>query len=399
MLTLLQFAIAVLRNLIFVMVVLILLAFIAILPASAQDTPIAELSPQTFTDELTGVGYTVEVFTPANFPVGLAFAPDGRLFYNEKTTGRVRVASAAGVLQPDPVITLPTDSLQERGMLGLALSPDFETDRTLYVVHTRAATTRDWPANRLVRFQITDAGVADEATLETLLSVPIDNGELTHNGGNVHFDANGDLFISFGDYSEPRHAQDLSTPQGAIHRFAVTPDGLIPAEGNPHGPNSSIFAHGFRNPFDFTFDPLTNNLFTSEVGDRCDDELNLVLPGFNYGWGPGYQCSGTDMIAGLPLYAPPLLSFNPVEAPTGIIVYDHPAIPEWRGDLFFCNWIHGDLRRAELNADRTRIEAVHDIDLGRAACRIDLTVGPDGALYFGTVGNSSGAIVRLMQTP
>lgn len=360
-----------------------------LLPVSAQEP----FQPRTFTDPVTNTTYRLERYVLANFPVGMAFLPDGTLLYNEKTTGNVRLITPEGRLQPQPVITLPTSALQERGMLGIAIDPQFDENGFVYVVHTREGTARDFPANQLVRFQLVDGrGVAPQV----LASYPITNGSLMHNGGNVHFDAQGRLYLSLGDYSEPAHAQALASPLGKILRFEVTADGLTPARGNPYGDDNPAYAIGFRNPFDFTFDRLTGRLYASEVGPSCDDEINLVLPGFNYGWRPNYACVGTALIPGLALYAPPLLSFTPVEAPTGLIVYRGAAFPAWQGNLLFCNWNFGDLRRVVLSADGTRAEAVHKLDLGPVGCRIDLVEGPDGAIYFGTVEVGSGAIMRLV---
>ena len=347
------------------------------------------------TDDLTGVSYRVERYVPANFPVGMVFLPDGRLLYNEKTTGNVRLVNADGSSQIEPVINLPTDALQERGMLGIAIDLDFENNNIVYVVHTAIGTARDWPANRLVRFELLDDGTAGE--IEELMRVPIENGFLLHNGGNVHFDAEGYLYITFGDYGDADNAQDLTTPQGAMHRFIVTEDGLEIPEDNPIATDNSIYAYGLRNTFDFTFDPETGHIFGAEVGPSCDDEINLILPNFNYGWREGYECVGTDYIEGLDgIYAPPLLSFNPVEAPTGIMVYDGEAFPEWQGNLFFCNWNFGNLRRAILNENRTDIEEVHEIDLGGVQCRLDLVTDAAGNIYFGTVGDGDGSIMRIV---
>lgn len=113
-----------------------LMLFLAINVAIAQDT-----TPML--DEATGTTYILEEYVPANFPVGMVFAPDGRLFYNEKITGNVRVVSADGILQVEPVITLATNALQERGMLGIAISPTFEDDHLLYVMYTAEGTARD----------------------------------------------------------------------------------------------------------------------------------------------------------------------------------------------------------------------------------------------------------------
>jgi aldose sugar dehydrogenase len=346
------------------------------------------------TDAETGVQYRVEKVVNANFPVGMVFLPDGSLLYNEKTTGNVRLIDPDGTTQIEPVINLPTDALQERGMLGIAIDPNFEENQFVYVVHTRLGTARDFPSNELVRFRLVD-GQAEDLTV--LASYPIETGELFHNGGNVHFDNEGYLFLSLGDYGNAAFSQDLTVPQGKIHRFEVTEEGIIPAIGNPFGDDNSVYAYGFRNPFDFTFDRANNRLYTTEVGPSCDDEVNIVLMGFNYGWRENYECAGTDLIVGIDRYIPPMLSYTPVEAPTGIIIYRGAAFPEWQGNLFFCNWLFGDLRRVVLDETGSRVESVHSIDLGDEKCRIDLLESPDGELYFGTVGEQTGAIMRVVK--
>jgi glucose/arabinose dehydrogenase len=345
-----------------------------------------------------GITYTVERYAVANYPVKLAFAPDGRLFYTEKTTGSVRVIGADGALQTEPVITLPTSALVERGMLGIALDPDYAENGHIWVYHTAEATARDVAANNLVRFRETD-GVGSEP--EVMLSIPLTDNTLIHNGGNVALDADGLLYVSVGDYENPANSQDLGVPQGKIHRFAVTDDGLAPAPDNPF-PDSSIYAYGLRNAFDFDFDHATGYIYATENGDQCDDEVNLILPGFHYGAGADYTCGGTAAGVDLRNHLKPLLAFTPTQAPTGIIVYNHAAVPEWAGRLFFCVWNDGypSLRMLTLNDDRNAVEAVESIDLGdEARCRIDLAVGPEGGLYFTSVGPDGGAIYRLLPTP
>jgi len=345
-------------------------------------------------EEEAGQTYVVEEVIAANFPVGMAFAPDGRLFFNEKVTGNVRVLLPDGTLFPAPIVTLPTDALQERGMLGIALSPDFEDDHFVYVVHTLVGNQRDYPANRLVRFTVDEENIAGE--IEELLRVPIETGALLHNGGNVHFDAEGYLYLSFGDYGNAAFAQDLDSPQGALHRFEVTDQGLIPVTDNPFGAENSIYAYGLRNPFDFTFDPFSPAIFVSEVGENCDDEINLIQPGMNYGWSEDYTCIGTDDLPELEDYVQPLLSYSPTITPTGIVVYDGEAFPEWQGNLIFCDWNFGKMHRVVLNESRTGIEAVYEVDLGAATCRIDLVIGPEGGLYWGTVGGGGAFIMRMV---
>lgn len=336
--------------------------------------------------------YLVETYHTANFPVGMVFAPDGRLFFNEKTTGNVRVILPDGVLQEEIVVNLPTDALQERGMLGIALSPNFEDDSTLYVVHTLIGDSRNFPANRLVRFAIDENNLA--GAVQELFSVPIESGQLLHNGGNVHFDEDGYLYLSIGDNGDDSNSQDLENPRGKLHRFAVTDEGLAIPDDNPFE-NSSIYAYGFRNPFDFTFDPYGDFVYLGEVGPNCDDEINVVFAGANYGWHEDYQCVGTEPL-NFTDYVAPMLSFTPVISPTGIIIYDGEAFPEWQGNLIFCDWNTGVMRRVVLDESRTQAAEVHEIDLGENTCKLDLVISPEGYLYFGTVGNGGGVILRLI---
>lgn len=352
--------------------------------------------------EVGGVAYYVERVLPANYPVALAFAPDGRLFYTEKTTGNIRVIKADGDLQPTPVITLPSSALVERGLLGIALDPDYSENGMIWVFHTADGTARDFPANRIVRFREQD-GIGSDP--EIMLSVPIETGSLIHNGGNLRFGDDGLLYVSLGDYDLPANSQDLTAMPGKLHRFEITDEGLLPAPDNPVFPEAnaaqvqrSIYAYGLRNPWDFDFDPESGFLFATENGDNCDDEINLLLPGFNYGAGDGYVCGDAAPGIDRTRYLQGLLNFTPTEAPTGIVVYDHPAVPEWNGNVFFCAWNSGvPLRMLTLNTERTAVDQIDPLSMPQGVqCRIDLEIAPDGSLYFTTVGEDGGAIYRIV---
>lgn len=357
--------------------------------------PAAAQQPPTFTDPETGVSYTVERYLVANYPVALVFAPDGRLFYTEKTTGNVRVVSPEGELQQEPVITLPTSAIAERGMLGIELDPNFEENGIIWVAHTAEATARDYAALNIVRFREED-GIGSDP--EIMLSIPLETNALIHMGGNIHFDDQGLLYFSAGDQENPANSQDLTNLMGAISRFEVTADGLIPAPDNPFE-DSPIYAYGLRNPFDFVIDPYSERvrIFAVENGDKCDDEVNVILPQFNYGAGDNYTCGGTAEGIDMAFYMPPLVSYTPTEAPTGILVYDHDAISEWQGDVFFCAWNNGKIRRMVLNESRSRAGSIHELPIGDAQCRIDIAIGPEGGLYFAMVGAEGGAIYRLLR--
>jgi glucose/arabinose dehydrogenase len=340
-----------------------------------------------------GVTYRVEKFMDANFPVGMVFTSDGALFYNEKATGNVRYVDASGTRQLEPVITLPTDALQERGMQSITLDPNYDDNGYVWVFHTAKSTASEFATNKVIRFRFEDGVGVDPIEM---LSVPIDTGNLLHNGGGLAFDADGYLYVGIGDYGDPSRPQNLDLPHGKIHRFLVEGDALVIPDDNPIE-GSSIYAYGLRNPFNYDFDPVSGRAFATENGDNCDDEVNLIMAGFNYGYREGYACVGTSPIAGLTRYLRPILSYTPTIAPSGITFYDNASIPQWENDLFFCSWNDGMLHHVRLSSGRNSTEFDTGLDLGAdVTCRIGLVVHPDGAIYFGTVETDSGAIYRLV---
>src|SRR5690606_29986776 len=125
------------------------------------------------------------------------------------------VINADGRSQLEPVIHLPTSALQERGLLGITFDPHYAQNGYIWVYHTAEGTARDWPANRIVRFREANGLGSDP---QIMFDLPITNGELLHNGGNLYFDVEGYLYVSIGDYGDAPNAQNLEVPQGKIHR-------------------------------------------------------------------------------------------------------------------------------------------------------------------------------------
>lgn len=342
------------------------------LPAT-QSAPPPTPVPSSQLEPTTPV--VERVVRNADFPVALAFAPDGRLFYTEKS-GRVRVV-VDGELQGLPVISLPTDDFFERGLLGIAIDPGYAENHFIWVYHTLPEGIEgDEAVNRVVRFVEQD-GVGTDP--QVALSVPVVTGAGNHNGGNLHFGPDGMLYVSIGENANPAFSQNPDAIPGKIHRFLPTMP-LTTPDDNPIAGNS-LYALGLRNSFDFTFDPFSGALFATENGPDCDDELNLIVPGGNYGWGPDYQCDDSGIGPTYP-YRAPLLYYTPPEALTGITVYTGSQVPQWQGHLFYCAWNTGLLRRAELTPARDGIASVESVLLGGAVCQTDVVTGPDGALYF-----------------
>lgn len=347
--------------------------------------PLPQLEPVTVHFEIQP--YVENVM----FPVAMAFAPDGRLFFTEKF-GAVRVASADGTLQPAPVLTLPTDGAGERGMLGIALDPDFETNHYIWIFHTWSDPdkTRDKPYNRIVRFVEkdgigSDPQVAYEASIEFTESTIL-------NGGNLHFGPDGMLYISIGTTNNIAVANRPDAPQGKIHRVVPTVPVGIPPD-NPD-PTSTIFASGFRNSFDFTFSPVNGMLFATENGPDCDDELNLVVAGGHYGWREEGLCED-NVIGNDYAYRRPLIFWTPPISPTGITFYSGDKFPQWQNNIFMCAYNLGRLVRIGLDESGTRVlNGDMRYELGRARCATDILSGPDGYLYFADLNT----IYRIVPT-
>lgn len=326
------------------------------------------------------------ILTDMDHPVALAIDAEGRIFYTEKDTGRVRLI-VNGQLQPQAVITVPVRTVGEAGLIGIAFDPDYALNHFMYIYHT----SPDPVENRIVRFEEVD-GVALNPTIVYTFPHQARSWDM-HIGGNLHFGPDGRLYVTVGEDGTPTLAQDLGNPHGKIHRFNATVP-LSPPPDNPFyttpGAVQSIWALGLRNSFDFDFDPLTGWLWASENGPTHDDEINLLVPGGNYGWpvciGP---CDPPD-----PRYIDPQWGWTPVIAPTAVKFYSGNQIPQWRNQLFMCSFLDRQLRHLILDAGRQNI--VQETIVEGVPCTLDMEIGPDGSIYYIEGGGwSNGTLHRL----
>ena len=199
----------------------------------------------------------------------------GRLFVVERR-GTVRIIEANGQAAPGfflDIQELVEDEGEEQGLLGLAFSPSYETDRSFYVNYT------DNNDDTVVsRFTVSNPDDADETTEEVALTIEQPAGN--HNGGHLAFGPDGLLYIGMGDgggAGDPgNNAQDDADQLGKMLRY------------NPATGDTEIVAKGLRNPWKFSFDSLTGDLFIADVGQSRWEEVNFVpageLPGKNFGW-------------------------------------------------------------------------------------------------------------------
>ena len=311
-------------------------------------------------------------------PWSLDFAPDGRLFVAERP-GRIRTI-VGGELDPEPWAILNVEQVNESGLLGLAVHPQFPAEPWIYVCYTTRTGQRR--SNRVARLRQTEGGGIDEEILVD--DIP---GAQMHDGCRLKFGPDGMLYASTGDAAARPLAQDLDSLAGKILR--LRPDGSIP-DDNPFGPGSYVYSYGHRNPQGLAFRPSDGRLFSTEHGPsaefsglRAHDEVNIIAPGANYGWP---EAVGAPGLAAL---ADPLLMYPDVAVPpSGATFYSSAVIPSWSGNFFFAVLGARHLQRVVLDqCDRpAAIERLFVEVFGRLR---DVIQGPDGYLYV-TTSNRDG---------
>lgn len=323
------------------------------------------------------------VLSGLNFPVGMALAPDGRVFFNERLTGRIRLINPQWQLVPTQFCQITIATNGEQGLLGLTLDPDFANNRFVYVYHSASSPLR----NRVVRY--TDS--SDSCTQETII---LDNlpASTNHNGGIIQFGLDGKLYVIIGDAENTANAQNVTSLAGKVLR--VNPDGSAPSD-NPFFSNANtnakkVYSLGHRNSYGFTFHGHTGHLWETENGPSDNDEINRVVSGGNYGW------PTVRGIAGNANFRDPILAYVSVIAPTGII-----AIPEnstvypaaYRNNLLFTAWNDGRIRRVILSgSDLTLLGSSSTAYNGGQGGLLSLMLGADGFVY---VSNTS-SIFRVV---
>ncbi len=351
-------------------------------------------------------------------PTATAFTPDGRLLVTSQP-GRLYVRTTAGATTVALDIAGKTCSGQtERGMLGAAVDPDFAANNFVYIYYTESRS--GVCVNRVSRFTLLDSNAATDE-FPVIGNIP--SPSCCHQGGDIHFGKDGNLYVSVGDGATQggQLAQRSSSLLGKILRVRPTATGYDIPAGNPFtGPDSvrcsdsgeaasgppcqEVFALGLRNPFRMAFDPNTpgteTRFFINDVGQNTWEEVDEGRAGANYGWplreGPCAQGSTTNCgtITGFtnPIHSYPHSSG--CRSITGGAFVPDGLWAGYDGSYLYADFVCDTVFRLSPNTAGGFARSVFDGCLGSPT---SLTFGPAGAtqgLYYTTYAN--GGEVRLI---
>lgn len=365
----------------------------------------------------------VEVVDGLVHPFSMAFTPEGDLLVTERP-GRLRIVRN-GVLLPGPVEGIPEvlylgsgaksmNGREQAGMRDVVLHPDFEENRLLYLSYTKPGA--DSLGNiAVVRGRFEGDRLDDVEEIFHADAFGDGSDRSSQWGGRMAFDQEGYLFITIGDRQWPsagdleaHPAQDLGNHNGTTVR--LHDDGTVPAD-NPFVGQSDvhpeIWTWGHRNAQGLGVHPETGDVWLNEHGPQGGDELNLVLPGRNYGWPVvGY---GVNYRTGLAIHEgthredmePPVHVWVPSIGVSGMLFYTGDAFNDWRGDMLLVGLGGRQVVRLELDGQ----EVVREEVVLQTEERLrDIRQGPDGFIYIAVDGDARGfdgdptPIVRLEPT-
>lgn len=315
-------------------------------------------------------------------PTAMDFGPNGEIWITGKH-GQLWIYRGGSLIRAGRI---SVDLEGERGIGGIALDPDYATNGHVWLYYTVPAPR---PHNRLSRFKNAGDRLADE-------TVMVDGPPLQspyHNGGCIRFAPDKTLFLTLGDDEQESVAQDTHDLRGKV--LHLDRNGR-PAPDNPFldgiGGDPRVWAYGFRNPWRFSVQPGTGNLFIGDVGGDFWEEIDLGVRGGNFGWplieGP--------QPPGQPGYIYPLYSYphDPLLG-SAVIGGDHARAgsfaPEYEGNYFFADHTSGRLFRMRLDANNTPLST--EAWATGLNLPTEVRFGPDGSLYY--LAFNAGEIWRI----
>ncbi len=348
--------------------------------------------------------FRIEEIADLDQPWAMTFLPDGRMLITEKA-GQLVMLSADGKQRKTVTGTPAVMSQGQGGLMDVVLHPRFAKNRMVYLSYSEAA-GKDTSVV-LARGVFNDGDAPSLRNVQTLFRGPKYDAKTGHYSGRIAFSPEGKLFFTVGDRQQwdgfqRTEPQDIKILSGKVLR--LNDDGT-PAAGNPlaaRGGDPAIWTYGHRNLLGLAFD-ANGNLWEQEMGPLGGDEVNLILPGRNYGWpivsnGDNYPRPPTNGAA-IPDHRPgdgfeaPKVWWNPAISPGGMMVYSGKLWPQWRGDLFIGGLSSRSLVRVDVNGP----EATKGDQFALGTRIREPEEGPDGSIYLLTDGlrGSDGKLVKL----
>lgn len=348
--------------------------------------------------------YRIETLVESGLknPWAIAFLPDGRKLVTEKS-GYLRFITAAGKL--DPVVISGTPEVTEHGQGGLmevALHPDYGQNGWVYLGLSDGTRKKQEKGKddvkcitAIVRGKIKDHQWTEQQWIYRP-DPKFRSNSGAHFGTRFVFDQ-GYIYFVIGERGGMMQVQDLSLPNGKIHR--LHDDGRVPAD-NPfvNTPDAipGIWSYGHRNPQGLAMDPRDGLLYSTEHGPRGGDELNLILAGKNYGWPVityGMNYDGTPMVGitekeGM---EQPISYWVPSIAVCGLDFYNGDKFPKWKNDLLAGGLAQQEVRRIRIEDQKVVSQEIILKNIGRVR---DVAMGPDGLIYV--ILNGPDRLVRLV---
>lgn len=341
---------------------------------------VATISPVAQEAALAAIGKRVVVpcRSAQCWPTAFDFTPSGnQIFYVERFTGSIRIHDLKKGTDRRWGRIGNVATAGEQGLLGIAVDPRWPNRKRIFVYYTHSGPLE----NRIVRLQKEDGRLR----ITQLLSI---EAASIHNGGVIHFGPDGLLYAVTGDAANQTNAQDTGDPAGSVLRMKT--DGRAPS-GNPFG-TSRVFSYGHRNSFGFAFDPEDGDIWQSENGPECNDEVNEIERGRNYGWGPMSVCPATNGSGPNP--AAPKHTYATVIAPTGVAFCDRCRLgPQTEGSLLLGSWNDAEIHRLTLNAGRNDVTQ-DSILFTNPRGILAIEASPKGPVFF----SDDSGIYRLVQT-
>lgn len=334
-------------------------------------------------------------------PDGLVFLPDGDTMLVTERPGRLRMVKD-GVLDPAPVAGLPPiNNVGIGGLHDIVLHPDFARNQLLYISYSKDREPLKGTTLAILRARFDGARLTD---VSDILVTEAWESPLGTYGGRMVFGPDGMLYISVGDRdgttssdtsSARPQAQKLDSHIGKILR--VTADGAVPPDNpfvNVAGALPEIYSYGHRNAYGMAWDPKTGMMWASEFGPAGGDEINLVLPGHNYGWplvSLGRHYSGS-FVSEQPFHRDgmddPMFFWNPNFNPENMIFYTGDKFPRLKGSLLVAGASTKKIAQMVIKGDFVR---QGDTMLNELGVRFrDIRQGPDGYIYVLTEGRLRG---------